>query len=427
MEESMYFILSIMIFAAVYVLIIIDKFDRAVVALSGAMLMVLLRVLNQEDAFAAIDWNTIGLLVAMMIVVMIMRRTGIFEYMAVKIIKASKAEPFKLMILISLTTGILSAFLDNVTTILLMLPIALSVTRELKLNPVPFILSAVFGSNVGGTATLIGDPPNIMIGSRTGLSFIDFLINDAVICIPILILTSVLFAFLFKKQLVTEDKLKQKVLALNEFECIKDQVLLKKSLIVFALIVIGFMLHGALGFESSTIALTGAVLLLFVSKMNSEEILMELEWKTIFFFCGLFTLVGGIEATGVIEMLARGVIDLTGGDLFLTSIAILWVSAIASAFIDNIPFVATMIPLILEMGTMTGMDVTPLWWALSLGACLGGNGTAIGASANVVAVGMAEREGYKISFGNYFKVCFPIMLITIIISTVYVYFVYLSD
>jgi len=425
MEESTYFALSIIIFIAVYALIIIDKFDRAVIALSGAMLMVLLRVLNQEEAFAAIDWNTIGLLIAMMIVVMIMRRTGVFEYMAVKIIKASKAEPFRLIIFISIATGILSAFLDNVTTILLMLPIALSVTRELKLNPVPFILSAVFGSNVGGTATLIGDPPNIMIGSQAGLNFIDFLINDAIICIPMLFVTSFIFAILFKKQLVTEDHLKLKILALNEYECIKDQVLLKKSLVVFALIVIGFMFHGALHFESSTIALTGAVVLLFVSKMNSEEILMELEWKTIFFFCGLFTLVGGIEATGVIDMMAKEVIALTGGDLFLTAMAILWVSAIASAFIDNIPFVATMIPLILEMGTVSHINIFPLWWALSLGACLGGNGTAIGASANVVAVGMAEREGYKITFGQYFKISFPIMLVTIVLSTGYVIVAYL--
>lgn len=425
MGESTYFTMSIIIFVAVYAMIIIDKFDRAVVALSGAMLMVLLRVLNQEEAFAAIDWNTIGLLVAMMIVVMIMRRTGIFEFMAVKIIKASRAEPFRLIIFISVATGILSAFLDNVTTILLMLPIALSVTKELKLNPIPFILSAVFASNVGGTATLIGDPPNIMIGSQTGLNFIDFLVNDGILCFPMLFFTSFIFAFAFKKQLVTEDHLKQKILALNEYECIKDKVLLKKSLIVFALIVIGFLLHGALHFESSTIALTGAVILLFTSKLNSEEILMELEWKTIFFFCGLFTLVGGIEATGVIEMMAKGVIDLTGGDLFLTAMAILWVSAIASAFIDNIPFVATMIPLILQMGEMSTIDVLPLWWALSLGACLGGNGTAIGASANVVAIGMAEREGYKITFGSYFKISFPIMLITIVISTVYVYFAYL--
>ena len=345
--------------------------------------------------------------------------------MAVKIIKASRAEPFRLIIYISIATGVLSALLDNVTTILLMLPIALSVTRELKLNPIPFVLAAVFGSNVGGTATLIGDPPNIMIGSQAGLNFIDFLVNEAVICFPILIVTSVIFALIFRKQLIAEDSLKQKILLLNENDYIKDQVLLKKSLVVFALIIIGFFFHGAMHFESSTVALTGAVILLAVSKMNSEEILMELEWKTIFFFCGLFTLVGGIEATGVITMIAKWVITMTGGDLFLTAVAILWVSAIASAFIDNIPFVAAMIPLILQMGSLSGIDIFPLWWALSLGACLGGNGTAIGASANVVAVGMVEREGYKITFGHYFKIAFPIMLITVVISMGYLVVIYL--
>ena len=425
MTDNTFVILSAIIFLCVYAVIIWDKLDRAVVALTGAMLMVLLRVLKQEEAFAAIDYNTIGLLVAMMIMVMIMRRTGIFEYLAVKVVKISKAEPFRLIITLSLVTGILSAFLDNVTTILLILPITLSVASDLKLNPIPFIIAEIFASNAGGTATLIGDPPNIMIGSQTGLSFIDFLSNVAVIAIPILVLTSIIFAFIYKKQLTTDDSLRAKVLEANENECIKDHVLLKKSLIVFGFVVIGFLLHGSLHFESSTIALTGAVVLLFVSNINSELVLMELEWKTIFFFCGLFILVGGLEETGVIEMMARGVLEVTGGDLFLTTIAILWVSAIASAFIDNIPFVATMIPLIMQMQDMSDMNVTPLWWALSLGACLGGNGTVIGASANVVAIGIAERNDYRITFGSYFKIAFPMMLLTVAISTVYIIAVYL--
>jgi Na+/H+ antiporter NhaD/arsenite permease-like protein len=425
MTDNTYVILSVIIFLSVYAVIIWDKLDRAVVALTGAMLMVLLRVLKQEEAFAAIDYNTIGLLVAMMIIVMIMRRTGIFEYLAVKVVKISKAEPFRLIITLSLVTGILSAFLDNVTTILLILPITLSVASDLKLNPIPFIIAEIFASNVGGTATLIGDPPNIMIGSQTGLSFIDFLLNVAVIAIPILVLTSLAFAFLYKKQLTTDDLLRAKVLEANENECIKDYGLLKKSLVVFAFVVVGFLFHGLLHFESSTIALTGAVVLLFISGINSELVLIELEWKTIFFFCGLFILVGGLEETGVIQMMAKGVLEVTGGDLFLTTIAILWVSAIASAFIDNIPFVATMIPLIMQMGEMSGMNITPLWWALSLGACLGGNGTVIGASANVVAIGIAERNDYRITFGSYFKVAFPMMLLTIAISTGYVIVAYL--
>lgn len=425
MAEHNYILLSVLIFLSVYALIIWDKFDRAVIALTGAMLMVLLRVLNQEEAFAAIDYNTIGLLAAMMIIVMIMRRTGIFEYLAVKVVKISKAEPIRLIITLSLVTGILSSLLDNVTTILLILPVTLSVAEDLKLNPIPFIISEIFASNVGGTATLIGDPPNIMIGSKAGLSFIDFLSNVAIIAIPLLVLMALIFAFVYKKQLITGDDLKAKVLQADENECIKDANLLRKSLVVFAFVIIGFLFHGALHFESSTIALTGAVVLLFISGINSELVLMELEWKTIFFFSGLFILVGGLEATGVIEMMATGVLELTQGNLFFTTIAILWVSAIASAFIDNIPFVATMIPLILQMEQMSGMNVMPLWWALSLGACLGGNGTIIGASANVVAIGIAERNDYRITFGGYFKVAFPLMLLTIAISTVYMILVYL--
>lgn len=424
MPENPQFVLSIVIFVAVYALIIWDKFDRAVIAFSGAVIVVMARIISQEDAFLSIDFNTIGLLISMMIIVMIMRRTGIFEYMAVKMVKASKAEPFRLLIFMCLTTGGLSALLDNVTTILLILPITMSVTKDLKLNPIPFIIAEIFASNVGGTATLIGDPPNIMIGSATGLDFVEFLINDAVIALPILFVTSFIFALIYRKMLVATDDVKKKVLAIDERGFITDKVLLIKSMIIFGLVIIGFLLHGMLHYESSTVAMVGAVALLFVSGLNSEEIFMEVEWKTIFFFCGLFMLVGSIVETGVMSALAKAVISATGGDMLLTIMAILWVSAIASAFVDNIPFVATMIPLIMELGQMSDMNIYPLWWALSLGACLGGNGTAIGASANVVAIGMADREGYHISFGHYFKIAFPVMLITIVISTVYVFFRY---
>jgi len=424
MTEKTYFILSIVVFVGVYALIIWDKFDRAVVALSGATLMVLFRILDQKEAFADIDYNTLGLLVAMMIIVAIIRRTGLFEYLGVKIVKISKAEPFRLLILLSITTGIFSAFLDNVTTILLILPVILSVTKDLKLNPVPFIIASVFASNAGGTATLIGDPPNILIGSKTGLTFMQFLVNDGVIVFPLLIMSAFIFAFMYRKSLVTEDSLKEKVLNTDEKECIKDHQLMNKSLIVFGLVIVGFFLHGLLGFESSTVALTGAVVLLFISGINSELVFMEIEWKTLFFFAGLFVIVGGIESTGVITMLAEFVIKATGGNLLLTAVAILWVSALASAFIDNIPFVAAMIPLIVDMGNMSSLNITPLWWALSLGACLGGNGTIIGASANVVATGIAERNDHKITFGYYFKTVFPVMLLTIAICTVYIIVAY---
>lgn len=423
--ENLYFILSIIIFISAYALIIWDKFDRAAVAMIGAVLMILLRVINQEEAFSSIDFNTIGLLIAMMVTVMIMKKTGLFEYLAIVMVKASKANPIYIMIILALVTGLLSALLDNVTTILLILPVIISIAKDLKLDPVPFIIVSIFSSNIGGTATLIGDPPNIMIGSQTGLTFMDFLVNDAVIALPILLFTSFLFAFIYRKKLKVSESDKVKIMALNEKSFIVDSLLLKKSLVVFALVTLGFLLHGFLHYDSSTIAIAGASFLLFFSGLNSEEVLASIEWKTIIFFTGLFILVGGIDATGVIKVLANGVLQITDGNLFLTTFAILWVSAIASAFIDNIPFVATMIPMLLEMSHMTDMNITPLWWALSLGACLGGNGTVIGASANLVAIGMAEKEGYQITFGVFFKIAFPMMILTISISAVYVLIMYL--
>ncbi len=412
-------IVSIVIFIATYTLIIWDKFDRAVIALSGATLMILLNFLNQKEAFAEVDFNTIGLLVGMMIIVMITKRSGIFEYLAVKLVKVAKAEPFKIIILLSITTGILSALLDNVTTILLILPVTLTIAKDLKLNPIPFIIAEVFASNTGGAATLVGDPPNILIGSAVGLSFMDFIKNAAVIVFPILFLTTFIFALMYRKKLKASDEVKKEVLALDENSYLKDKALLVKSIIVIFAVITGFLLHGVFHYESATIAIGGAVLLLLLSGMRPEKIFHEVEWKTIFFFIGLFILVGGIKATGVIDLLAGKTLDITGGNVVLASMSILWLSAIASAFIDNIPFVTTMIPLIQKLGTLSNMNITPLWWALSLGACLGGNGTIIGASANVIAVGIAEEHGCKITFGHFFKKAFPMMLLTIAISAIY--------
>lgn len=418
-------ILSAVIFIGAYALIISEKFDRTVIALSGAALMILLRILSQETAIAEIDFNTIGLLVSMMIIVMITKRSGVFEYLAVKTVKMAKGEPYKIILLLSLITGILSAVLDNVTSILLILPVTLGVAKDLKINPVPFIIAEVFASNVGGTATLIGDPPNIMIGSAVGLTFIDFLKNVGGIAFLMLLITTYIFVLIYKKTLKTTEQAKVKVMSMNENDCIKDKALLVKSLIVLAITITGFMLHGLLHYESASIALIGAAALLLISKQKTQYILHEVEWKTIFFFIGLFIMVAGIKETGIIKMLAEGVLNLTQGDLVLTTMAILWVSAIASAFIDNIPFVATMIPMIKDMGAISGMDLNPIWWALSLGACLGGNGTIIGASANVIAIGMAEEHGHKISFAKFFKIAFPVMILTIVISTIYIFIFYL--
>jgi len=420
-------IVSSIIFIVVYIFIVSEKIDRVVVALGGGIIMVLAGFITQEHAFKeSIDFNTLGLLISMMVIVMITARTGVFEYLAIKVVKLAKGSPGKVLVYMSLITAAASAFLDNVTTILLILPISLDVTRELKIKPVPFIIAQIFASNIGGTATLIGDPPNIMIGAQAGLTFMDFIKNDAPVIVPILAFTTFAFWFVYRKHLHTNPENRKKVMLLDEKSAIKDKVLLIKSLTVLGLTILGFIFHGKLEFESSTVAITGAVILLLISRVHPEAVFKEVEWKTIFFFAGLFMLVGGIEQAGVLKFIADGIVDATGGDLMLLGISILWVSAIVSAFVDNIPFTATMIPLIKEVGAAaTGISIWPLWWALSLGACLGGNGTIIGASANVVASGMAEERGHKITFGEYFKTSFPIMLITIIISTVYLLVFYL--
>ena len=387
--------------------------------------MILFKILSQENAFSEIDFNTLGLLISMMVIVMITKRSGIFEYMAVKTVKIARGEPIIILVLLSITTGLLSAVLDNVTTILLIIPVTLSITNDLHINPIPFIITEIFASNVGGTATLVGDPPNIMIGSSVGLSFMDFIKNSAPIAIPILFMITFIFVLIYRKKLVATSEAKTKIMEMDEKKCIKDRSLLIKSLLILSLTIIGFMLHSVLHYESATIAITGAVALLFISNIRPEKILHEVEWKTIFFFVGLFIMVGGLKEAGVIKILAKNAIDLTQGDLILTTMAILWVSAIASAFLDNIPFVATMIPLIKDMGAISGMNLTPIWWALSLGACLGGNGTIIGASANVIATGLAEDQGHKITFRNYFKVAFPIMLLSIVACSIYLFIFYL--
>ncbi|WP_152966138.1 SLC13 family permease [Pseudobacteroides cellulosolvens] len=417
-------IISGSIFVIAYILIITDKIERTLIALCGAALMIFLRVLSQEKAFHEIDYNTLGLLISMMVIVIITRKTGVFEYLGIKTVKLAKGEPWKIMLFLSIITGVLSAFLDNVTTILLIIPLTFSVAKDLHINPVPFIIAQIFASNTGGTATLIGDPPNIMIGGAIGLSFMDFIKNVAGVAFFNLIVTSVLYVIFYRSKIHTLDENKKKVIMMNENEAIKDKWLMVKSLTVLGLTILGFMLHGVFHYESATIAIAGAVVLLLISGHKPHKIFEEIEWNTIFFFAGLFILVGGIKESGLIKLLAEGILDVTNGNPTLTMLGILWVSAIASAFVDNIPFVATMIPMIQDLGDMSNMDLGPLWWALSLGACLGGNGTIIGASANVIASGMALEHGHKITFGKFFKVAFPMMIITLIISTIYMIIFY---
>ncbi|WML36919.1 ArsB/NhaD family transporter [Clostridium sp. OS1-26] len=423
-NNSIKIILACSIFLIAYVFIIFEKLDRTLIAFIGASLMILTGIISQEHAFGHIDYNTIGLLIGMMIIVMVVKRTGLFEYMAIKAAKIAKGDPKILLIFLSIVTGVLSAVLDNVTTILLIIPITFDIAKDLHISPIPFIITEIFASNVGGTATMVGDPPNIMIGSSVGLKFIDFIKVDATIAMPLLFLTTFIFALIYKNMLTTTEEAKEKVLRMDEKSAIKDKKLLIKSIVVLALTFIGFILHGVLHYESATIAITGAVILLSISKLNPEKILHEVEWSTIIFFSGLFMLVGGLQEVGAIKLLAEWVLNITHGNLVLTTMSILWVSAIASAFVDNIPFVATMIPMIKDMGELSGINLTPLWWALSLGACFGGNGTIIGSSANVLAISMAGERGHKITFKKYFKVAFPMTILTVAIATLYLYLIF---
>jgi Na+/H+ antiporter NhaD/arsenite permease-like protein len=417
---------AIAVFLITYGIIISDKIHRMVAAFAGAGLILLFGILDQEQALAAIDFNTIGLLIGMMIIVGLTRRTGVFEYLSIKAAKIAKGDPWLLMLALAFITALASALLDNVTTVLLMVPVTFSITKELDLNPMPYLITQIIASNIGGTSTLIGDPPNIMIGSAAGLGFSDFVSNLIIPVIITLIVTLWILRIIYRRELVISESQKLKVLAFKEQEAIKDYLLLKKSLLVLGLTILGFILGQAWHLESATVALSGATLLLLITGEEPEDILLAIEWPTIFFFVGLFVLVGGLEQVGVIEWIAQRALTVTAGALLPTTMTILWLSAIASAFVDNIPFTATMIPLIQKMGELGGItNLEPLWWALSLGACLGGNGTLIGASANVIVAGMAEKQGVIITFRQFFKVGFPLMILSIIISTVYLYFVYL--
>ena len=411
-------IIAIVIFLVTMAAIMTEKLHRTVAAVAGALLLILTGVLSVESGFSYVDLNTLGVLIGMMLFVAVVKNSGIFEYIAIKAAKIAKGRPWPLMVLFALITAVLSAFLDNVTTVLLIGPMTLAITSMLRINPIPFFMTQIMASNIGGTATLIGDPPNIMIGSAAGLSFTDFITNTGVAVLFVLAATIVYFYFIYGRKLHVEPEAMDSILQLDENKAIKDRSLLIKSVVMILLVVFGFVFHSQLHLESCTIALTAAAVMLLIGRQDVEEIVAGVEWTTILFFTGLFIVVGGLQETGVIQILANGLMDLTEGHMTLTILLILWVSAIVSSFLDNIPFVATLIPLILTMQS-SGVDVTPLWWAVSLGACLGGNGTLIGASANVVLSGISNRHGFPITFASYFKVGFPLMLVSVAISTVF--------
>lgn len=414
-------ILSVVIFAVALGLIISEKVHRALVALMGAVLLIAINVITFDQAMGHLDFNTLGVLLGMMLFVSVVRLSGVFEYLAVRCAHFAKGNPWRIMLMFVVLTACLSAFLDNVTTVLLIGPMTLTMCKMLKVDPVPFFIVEIMASNIGGTATLIGDPPNIMIGSAAGFTFFDFILVDAPAVVVIVAVVLVVFYFLYGKNMGVEQADVDAVMALDAASYIKDARLLKISAAMTALVVLGFMLHGTLGVESSVVALGAGALILLLSGGNIERALADVEWTTLAFFAGLFIIVGAMTETGVINMVALSLVKVTGGNLFAAMMVLLFGSAIISAFLDNIPFVATMIPILLAMETV-GMDVTPLWWAVSLGACLGGNGSIIGASANVVLSDISRKNGHPITFIEYLKVGFPVMMLTVAISAVYMYF-----
>ena len=415
-----------------YVVLFTEKVNRAIVALLGAAVMIFTGILTQETALQGVDFNTLALLIGMMTIVGISEKSGMFQYVAVWGAKKVRANPRGLLVVLAAVTAVFSAFLDNVTTVLLIAPVTFQITRKLNINPYPYLIVEIFASNIGGTATLIGDPPNILIGSSLGLSFMDFLNELAPVVTVTMIVLLLAFDFIWGRRLITTEQNKKTVMAINEIDCITDWKLLGKSLFVLAIVIFGFINAERFHIANGTIAMAGAAVLLLPYTLGSshserdhkvEEVFGLVDWTTIFFFSGLFMIVYGLEQTGVLALLGHKFVELTEGSVEKTAMLIIWASAFVSSAIDNIPFVATMIPMIKSMEeSMGGREaMMPVWWALSLGACFGGNGTLIGASANVIVAGMAQREGHPISFIGFLIWSIPTMLISVAIGAIYLH------
>ena len=426
---------STILLVVVYAIIVTERINRAIIALLGAGLMIQFGVLDQAEAVKGIDFNTIALLTGMMILVSVSRKSGMFEYIAVWSAKKAKAEPWRVMLMLSVTTAVLSAFLDNVTTVLLIVPVTLAITKELKVPPFPFLFAEVLASNIGGTATLIGDPPNILIGTQANLSFNEFVVHLAPVIVVVMAAQALMTHLVWGKDMRATEEAEARVMAMKEIETIQDWRLLKQSLVVLGVVMAAFVLARPLKLEPGTIAMFGAAILMLLDTHEHHpshqsakvtQTFNEVEWITIFFFIGLFIVVHGVEVGGLLQWLAQELVKATGGNMQFAAYAILWASAILSAIVDNIPFVATMIPLIKSMApSYGGMEhIEPLWWSLSLGACLGGNGTLIGASANLTVAGLADRHGVPFRFWTYTAYAFPMMLVSVAISHVYIWLRY---
>ena len=422
-------IFAVTVFVVVLVFIAAEVVNRTVAALLGAAVVVSFGVVEQHKAAAEfVDWNTIGLLLGMMVIVAILNKTGLFEYLAIKSAKWGGARPGKIMVLLAVVTAVLSAFLDNVTTVILMVPVTFLIADTLRVSPVPFLLTQVMASNIGGAATLIGDPPNILIGSAADLSFVDFVYNLAPVVILTLPVVLAYLYFAFRRELRHNKGAEEDVRALDAEGTIRDKVLLRRSLVVLGAVILAFFLHGLLHLEVATIALLGAAALLLYARSDVKEVLRDIEWPTLLFFVGLFVLVGGLEVTGVMGRVAE-LLTAFDGSSAIMAVAIIWGSAVASGIVDNIPFTATMIPVIRELAQAQGLsetEVRSLWWALALGADFGGNATLIGASANVVVAGMSERAGQKISFLRFMAYGVPVTVLSLAVATLYVLLRYYS-
>ena len=424
MSATVSMLIAVGIFIGTYILIITEVINKMLASLIGAFLLILTGILSQDIALRAIDWNVIFFLIGMMLVIAVLRRTGIFMYIAIKTAKIDRGNPLLIMMLMFVITAIASAFLGSVTTIMILIPIILLICNELKITPVPYIIMMVVASNMGGAATMIGDPPNIIIGSATDYDFLDFIFNLTPAIIFASIACLALMWFMYHDKLKVSRENRAKMLSYKEEGLIKNKRMLKISLIALAIMLVLLALESILKIGTATISMsTGLFLVLIGERKEIEQIMVhEVDWVTLFFFVGLFIIVEGLVQTGFISLLAHKVLDLTHNQARPTSMAILWLSGVLSAFIDNVPFVATMIPLIKQIGTVITEPnlIDPIWWAMSLGTCLGGNGTLIGASSNVVAVGIAKKNGLNISFKEFTKVSVVYTILSLIVCSAYI-------
>jgi len=418
--------LAVVVFAGAYVLIATEKIHRVKVALGGAVIMLLIGATDADKAFfspeAGIDWNVIFLLLGMMLIVGVLRRTGIFEYIAIWAAKRAKGEPFRVMVILVVVTAVASAALDNVTTVLLIAPVTFLVCDRLGVPPIPFLIAEALASNIGGTATLVGDPPNIIIASRAGLTYGDFLVHLAPIVIVLMVVFIGLCRVMFRSAFTYDPARAAQVMALNEREAIRDRRLLVVSLAVLTLVTVAFVLHSVLHLEPSIVALVGGLVLLALSRLDAEDVAKDVEWPTLVFFAGLFVMVGALVNTGAIDQVATAAAGAAEGRLPEASMGLLWGSAVLSALVDNIPYVATMSPVVAEVieAAGGGEQARSLWWSLALGADLGGNATAVGASANVVVLGLAEKAGHRITFWGFTKYGLVTAVVTLAVCTPYV-------